>query len=80
MRTLIALSATTGLRQGEALGLRWQDVDLSNGVLHVRFQRGRDGTLVPPKTARGIREVDLGAQVVSALREHSAPLSVLAGD
>jgi integrase len=70
MRTLIALSATTGLRQGEALGLRWQDVDLTNRVLHVRFQLGRDGTLAPPKTARGTREVDLGAQIVSALREH----------
>jgi len=33
---LIHLAAMTGLRQGELMGLRWQDVDLDAGVLHVR--------------------------------------------
>ena len=30
------LALTTGLRKGELLGLRWQDVDLDRGVLRVR--------------------------------------------
>jgi integrase len=33
---LVVLSATTGLRQGEALALRWEDVDLDSGTLTVR--------------------------------------------
>jgi len=46
-----ALALALGLRQGEALGLRWEDVDLDHGVLRVRRSRlrpryahGCDGT------------------------------------
>jgi hypothetical protein len=50
---------TTGLRQGELFGLRWQqDVDLTAGVLRVRHAMQRvDGTptLVEPETARSSR-------------------------
>jgi integrase len=42
-----ALALALGLRQGEALGLRWEDVDLDHGVLHVRRSRLR------PKYAHG---------------------------
>jgi integrase len=42
-RVLVAVSVLTGLRQGESLGLRWQDVDVREGVIRVRRQldRGR---------------------------------------
>ncbi len=30
------LALTTGMREGELLGLKWEDVDLKNGVLRVR--------------------------------------------
>jgi integrase len=70
MRTLLALSVSTGLRQGEALGLRWSDLDLAAGALHVRYQLGRDGRLVEPKTPQAKREVDLGSSIVAMLREH----------
>ena len=33
---LVAVAYATGLRQGELLGLRWEDVDWTNGVLWVR--------------------------------------------
>jgi integrase len=36
-RPLVAVSVLTGIRQGEALGLRWQDVDTREGVLRVRW-------------------------------------------
>jgi integrase len=36
-----AVALALGLRQGEALGLRWEDVDLANGVLWVRQSRLR---------------------------------------
>ena len=40
-RALIAVSVLTGIRQGEALGLRWQDVDIKTGMIRVRYQLDR---------------------------------------
>jgi len=77
----------TGLRRGEALGLRWIDVDLDNAVRTVRSQLrrkvgrvnpgtgGREGAglvLVAPKTERSKRQVDLPIFVVAALKGHKA--------
>lgn len=70
MRTLLALSVSAGLRQGEAVGLRWADLDLATSRLRVRWQLGRDGKLVEPKTEQAKREVDLGPSLVAMLREH----------
>jgi integrase len=71
-RTLIAVSIGTGLRQGEAPGLRWQDVDLPSGVLRVRWQRDQDRKLTEPKTPQARREVVLSPSLVSLLRLHKA--------
>jgi integrase len=51
------LAIALGLRQGEALGLRWDDIGLDNGTLRVRgqIQRDVDGAglrWVETKTAR----------------------------
>ena len=65
---VIALS--TGLRRGEVLGLRWQNVDLKGRVLFVRQTVQRvDGRLrfVPPKTHRSARPVPLPLFAVAAL-------------
>lgn len=43
-----ALALALGLRRGEALGLRWEDVDLDHGVLRVRRSRLR------PRYAHGV--------------------------
>ncbi len=73
---LEALYVTTlglGLRQGEALGLTWQDVDLKSGTLYVREQLQRvDGILrrVPLKTERSRRTLAMPARIVTALQEH----------
>jgi integrase len=69
-RLLIAVSLATGVRQGEALGLRWQDVDLKAGELRVRHQLGRDGTLAEPKTDTAKRAVPLTSDLARALAEH----------
>ena len=70
---LYVLAVTTGLRQGELLGLQWADIDLDRAVLHVCHAlhevAGRLW-LDEPKTARGRRTVDLPACAVRALREH----------
>jgi integrase len=75
----VLLAATTGLRRGEVLGLRWSDLDLDGGRLAVRqtlsASRNPDtGKHVPlfgePKTRRSKRSVPLPARTVAALRAH----------
>jgi integrase/predicted RNA-binding Zn-ribbon protein involved in translation (DUF1610 family) len=67
--------AMTGLRRGEALGLRWQDVDLEAGRLCVRRALIPEGSQVAvhePKTAHGRRVVALDPQTVNVLRGQAA--------
>ncbi|WP_280209576.1 tyrosine-type recombinase/integrase [Brevibacillus sp. AY1] len=51
------LALTTGMRQGEILGLRWKDVDLENGIVSVKQTLSHDGQRFSPlpKTAAGRR-------------------------
>jgi len=71
-RPLIATALFTGTRQGETLGLRWADVDFDAGLIRVRRQLGRDGTLAQPKTAQAVRDVLLIPSLARILREHKA--------
>jgi len=69
------LAAHTGMRQGELLGLRWQDVDLDRAVVHVvqAVPTVRHGVqFTQPKTASGRRTIALDATCTAALREHKA--------
>jgi integrase len=66
---LIILAIYTGMRVGELLGLRWQDIDLKDGVIRVRWQLCRDTrSLIPPKTDAGIRDIPIPASLVAHLR------------
>ncbi len=74
LEALYVLALTTGLRRGELLGLRWQDVDLDARVLHVRRSlqidengKWRSGD---PKTKRSRRPVLLVDMAVDALKRH----------
>ena len=72
---LWAVVIGVGLRRGEALALRWQDVDLDEGWLRVEqtLQRvGRSLQFGTPKTALSNRKIPLPAVCVSALRAHQA--------
>jgi integrase len=71
---LYVLSLTVGVRMGEALGLRWSDIDLDAKTLRVnrQLQRIRDGgglVFSEPKNASR-RTVDLPQRAVEALRSH----------
>jgi integrase len=69
----LVLIASTGLRRGEALALRWERVDLDGGALRVAATIARvEGKLSvsEPKTARSRRLVPLSKPVVAMLREH----------
>ena len=66
-----SLLATTGMRRGEVLGLRWSDVDLDAGTVTIRSTRVRFGTTITtstPKTARGNRTIAIGPATAAALR------------
>ena len=71
---LVTLAASTGLRQGEILGLTWGDVDLDAGTLTVRRSMARTWTpagerraLAEPKTTRSRRTIDLPRTAIAAL-------------
>jgi integrase len=67
------LLATTGLRRGEALGLRWSDLDLDAGRASIRqtvIVIRHTVMIGTPKTAKGRRIVTLDKGTVTALREH----------
>jgi integrase len=71
-RWTVALAV--GLRQSEALGLRWSDIDLDVGTLTVRrgLHRvaGKGLVYEEPKAERSRRTLALPAQLVEALRHH----------
>ena len=71
--TPILVAATTGLRRGEVLGLRWCDVDLTAGRIAVKRsleQTNAMTRLKPPKTNAGRRTVTLPRITIEALRRH----------
>jgi integrase len=72
-RALWITALATGLRQGELLALRWEDVDLDEGRLYVRHSLANVGgalVLQEPKTDRSRRSIALPDVVVAALRGH----------
>jgi integrase len=65
--------ATTGMRRGECLGLRWQDLDLDTGrasISQTLVMVVHDVRIGSPKTSRGRRTVALDPDTVAVLREH----------
>lgn len=65
----------TGLRRGEALGLRWQDLDLDRGLLSVRQQvvlagRPKRPTIQSPKSKSALRTIELDDDTIAALEAH----------
>ncbi len=69
----ILLAATTGMRRGEVLAVRWRDFDLDGAVLTVNqtVEETKAGLRVKtPKTKRSRRNITLPGLTVEALRRH----------
>ncbi len=91
---LFVLALATGMRRGELLGLKWQDVNLNEGTLQVRrtlsrlpTQMGRDrGDLyveAEPKTKSSRRNIALAGFAIETLKQHrirQEEMKRLAGD
>lgn len=77
---LVLVVATCGLRASELRGLRWADIDLKTGELHVRQRADRYGKIGAPKTETSVRKLPLAREAVAALREWKlrCPLGELA--
>lgn len=69
-----SVALALGLRQGEALGLMWDDVDLDAGSMSIRRalqrQQGKGLVFVPPKSKAALRTLGLAPPMVEQLRAH----------
>jgi integrase len=73
MYPIASLALATGMRRGELLALRWQDVDLDGGKLRVEqsLEQTKAGMrFKSPKTKNGRRTISLPTTTVSELRDH----------
>jgi|SRR5215208_1088976 len=75
LESLYVLAVHTGMRRGELLGLKWEDVDLEGATARVRrtltrTDNGRRLALGKPKTRKSRRTVRLTQRAVEALRSH----------
>jgi integrase/predicted RNA-binding Zn-ribbon protein involved in translation (DUF1610 family) len=69
------LLAMTGMRRGEALGLRWEDLDMEQGSLSIRralVPVNGVAQLSEPKTRRGRRTIAVDPETLEALKAHAA--------
>jgi integrase len=75
LEAMYLTALTLGLRQGELIGLRWQDVDVDARQVRIRsaLQRiGREWQFVDPKSTSGRRTLPLPAVLVAALQRHQS--------
>lgn len=66
---LYVLAVTTGMRRGELLGLKWEDLDLQAETIQVKRTvfNGKIGT---PKTSKGRRSIKLTQEAIRTLQNH----------
>jgi integrase len=73
LEALYVLAVTTGLRQGELLGLKWEDVDFDAGKISVQrtLSAAKNGPMFnSPKRNKSRRNVKLASLALEALRSH----------
>ena len=76
---LLLIDVSTGMRRGEIVGLKWNDIDLKRGILQVRraivrrpTELGGGYAEAPLKTKRSRRSIMLPAYIVAILEQYRA--------
>lgn len=75
-RTMVVITATTGLRESEVFALRGEDFDFERYTVTIRRRLYR-GKIGEPKTSKSAREIPLHPAVVDAARALARPASYL---
>ncbi|MGK0235253.1 MAG: integrase [Psychroserpens sp.] len=66
-KLMVELLAWTGLRPGELKALAWEDVNLTDGYISVKYNIDREGKLKPPKTKASKRKIELLPRTIELL-------------
>ena len=80
---LLGLLIYTGERRGEAIGLRWEDIDFRISLIHVRravIHIGNRPIVTDPKSKAGIRDIPLLPELKKILTEHRRRTGYIIGD
>ena len=80
LEALFKLALATGMRRGEIMGLKWQDIDFEKGKLQVRRVLSRIPSKMPgkgyeeaePKTQKSRRAIIIASFALTSLKEHRA--------
>jgi len=78
-RPMVMLSSWCGLRFGEVTELRRKDLELTNGVIHVRrgvVRSGGEAVVGSPKSSAGLRDVAIPPHLVPMLKAHRDAMPV----
>jgi integrase len=73
LEALYTAALTTGMCEGELFALKWRDVNVDTGTIHVRATlKKSDAGLITtyPKTSRSRRQISLAQVAVQAIRRH----------
>lgn len=77
-QAFINLAADTGARRGELCGIQWSDIDLRNGLVHIKrnlqYSKGKGIYECTPKGGK-FRSVDIGEDTADLLRKWAAEQS-----
>ena len=82
-RRILALMLVTGMRRGEVLGLKWEDIDFEKGTISVNkavSYSSNQPILSTTKTHNGIRTIPLNPQLKELLKPYSAEGFIIGGD
>lgn len=66
---LVLTLTSTGMRKGEALGLRWKDIDDKKNEIDINFTRDHLGER-STKTENSIRHIDVGNRLITNLKKY----------
>ena len=83
-RRYLGLIMYTGMRRGEALGVRWEDIDIKKNVIHIRrnvvHPQRNAPEVTPPKTKAGRRDIPIDENLLKLLTPMKEHGYIIGGD